>query len=68
MLDLAGDRVPVLVCYEGAGSRGALVSPRSGPRAGCSTGSVSRVREYGLEGCGCGWHHPKLHQAKRERT
>ena len=54
-----GAEEAALLCYE--------VTQRS--NAWCHRGQVAgwlhdklkiEVREYGLEGCGCGWSHPKL--------
>ena len=59
VLALAGDRVPVLVCYE---------SPKQ-PDKWCHRGFVSAwlgdalgmiVPEYGIEDMGAGWSHPKV--------
>jgi hypothetical protein len=54
-----GAEAAVLLCFE---------SPND-PMAWCHRGQIAgwmhdrlkiEVREYGLEGCGCGWSHPKL--------
>lgn len=62
LLGLAGEKVPVLVCYE---------APHKPDW--CHRGLVSlwfkqtidlHVHEFGLEHCGCGTRHPKLHPAQ----
>jgi hypothetical protein len=60
-----GAEAAVLLCYE---------SPAN-PKAWCHRGQIAgwlydtlkiEVREYGLEGCGCGWSHPKLYAKFRK--
>ena len=54
-----GAEEAALLCYESPND------PMHGVTAARSRGWLHdklkiEVREYGLEGCGCGWSHPKL--------
>jgi hypothetical protein len=63
--EIAGDKTPVLVCFE---------KPEPSDDQWCHRGAVSawlhdtvrlEVFEFGQEACGCGWQHPKLHSLQR---
>lgn len=65
LVQFADGKVPVLVCYE-----------RPDDMQWCHRGLVSvwlketiglEVLEYGLEDCGCGYDHPKLHPSQCPR-
>jgi hypothetical protein len=67
LLEMAGDRIPTLLCWE---------PPEPGPNW-CHRSLVSiwlwerlglEVPEFGLEHEGFGWSHPKLHPDVRRKT